>query len=98
VFVEGETNRALETAAGAYLGGRVATILDKKLGDGAARRGSPVRRIRPIRQATTTKHRAAAVISISAMLRLRARSPMRRFFQPSGTGRFPKMPRMEFVR
>ena len=37
VFVEGETNRALETAAGAYLGGRVATILDKKLSDEAAR-------------------------------------------------------------
>ncbi|OXI30292.1 MerR family transcriptional regulator [Burkholderia sp. AU16741] len=35
VFVEGETNRALETAAGAYLGGRVATILDKKLNDEA---------------------------------------------------------------
>ncbi|ABB11267.1 MerR family transcriptional regulator [Burkholderia lata] len=37
VFVEGETNRALETAASAYLGGRVATILDKKLSDEAAR-------------------------------------------------------------
>ncbi|MBN3836083.1 MerR family transcriptional regulator [Burkholderia sp. Ac-20344] len=35
VFVEGETNRALETAASAYLGGRVATILDKKLSDEA---------------------------------------------------------------
>jgi len=37
VFVEGETNRALENAASAYLGGRVATILDKKLSDEAAR-------------------------------------------------------------
>ncbi|KVD47231.1 MerR family transcriptional regulator [Burkholderia sp. MSMB1072] len=37
VFVEAETNRALETAASAYLGGRVATILDKKLSDEAAR-------------------------------------------------------------
>ncbi|WP_175834637.1 MerR family transcriptional regulator [Burkholderia anthina] len=42
VFVEGETNRALETAASAYLGGRVATILDKKLSDEAARQaGTP---------------------------------------------------------
>ena len=42
VFVEGETNRALETAASAYLGGRVATILDKKLSDEAARQsGAP---------------------------------------------------------
>ncbi|VWC46025.1 MerR family transcriptional regulator [Burkholderia aenigmatica] len=40
VFVEGETNRALETAASAYLGGRVATILDKKLSDEAARQSS----------------------------------------------------------
>ncbi|MBR8127918.1 MerR family transcriptional regulator [Burkholderia ambifaria] len=37
VFVEGETNRALENAASAYLGGRVATILDRKLSDEAAR-------------------------------------------------------------
>ncbi|HDR9177349.1 TPA: MerR family transcriptional regulator [Burkholderia vietnamiensis] len=37
VFVEAETNRALENAASAYLGGRVATILDKKLSDEAAR-------------------------------------------------------------
>ncbi len=41
VFVEGETSRALETAAGAYLGGRVATILDKKLSDAAARHAAP---------------------------------------------------------
>ncbi|KDB06866.1 transcriptional regulator, MerR family [Burkholderia sp. lig30] len=41
VFVEGETSRALETAAGAYLGGRVATILDKKLSDEAARHAAP---------------------------------------------------------
>ncbi|MCU9955769.1 MerR family transcriptional regulator [Burkholderia sp. BKH01] len=40
VFVEGETNRALETAASAYLGGRVATILDKKLSDDEAARQS----------------------------------------------------------
>ena len=41
VFVEGEISRALETAAGAYLGGRVATILDKKLSDEAARHAAP---------------------------------------------------------
>ncbi|KVM81936.1 MerR family transcriptional regulator [Burkholderia ubonensis] len=42
VFVEGEMNRALETAAGAYLGGRVATILDRKLSDEAAQQaGAP---------------------------------------------------------
>ncbi|KVT77593.1 MerR family transcriptional regulator [Burkholderia ubonensis] len=42
VFVEGEMNRALETAASAYLGGRVATILDRKLSDEAARQaGAP---------------------------------------------------------
>ncbi|CAN0625733.1 Transcriptional regulator, MerR family [Burkholderia multivorans] len=41
VFVEGETSRALETAASAYLGGRVATILDKKLSDEAARHAAP---------------------------------------------------------
>ncbi|KVO54114.1 MerR family transcriptional regulator [Burkholderia stagnalis] len=42
VFVEGETNRALEAAASAYLGGRVATILDRKLSDEAARHsGAP---------------------------------------------------------
>ncbi|WP_179402048.1 MerR family transcriptional regulator [Burkholderia guangdongensis] len=41
VFVEGETNRALENAASAYLGGRVATILDRKLSDQAARQPSP---------------------------------------------------------
>ncbi|ALK33363.1 MerR family transcriptional regulator [Burkholderia plantarii] len=35
-FVEGEMNRALEAASGDYLGGRVATILDKQL-SGAAR-------------------------------------------------------------
>ncbi|ABO58147.1 MerR family transcriptional regulator [Burkholderia vietnamiensis] len=40
VFVEAETNRALENAASAYLGGRVATILDKKLSDEAARQAS----------------------------------------------------------
>ena len=39
VFVEGETNRALETAASAYLGGRVATILDKS--SATRPRGSP---------------------------------------------------------
>ncbi|CAG9213270.1 MerR family transcriptional regulator [Burkholderia vietnamiensis] len=41
VFVEAETNRALENAASAYLGGRVATILDKKLSDEAARQAGP---------------------------------------------------------
>ncbi|KVD04835.1 MerR family transcriptional regulator [Burkholderia ubonensis] len=42
VFVKGEMNRALETAASAYLGGRVATILDRKLSDEAARQaGAP---------------------------------------------------------
>ncbi|HDR8934398.1 MerR family transcriptional regulator [Burkholderia vietnamiensis] len=40
VFVEAETNRALENAASAYLGSRVATILDKKLSDEAARQAS----------------------------------------------------------
>lgn len=40
-FVKGETHRALEAAASAYLGGRVATILDRKLGDEAARQPSP---------------------------------------------------------
>ncbi|HEP6274060.1 MerR family transcriptional regulator [Burkholderia vietnamiensis] len=40
VFVKAETNRALENAASAYLGGRVATILDKKLSDEAARQAS----------------------------------------------------------
>ncbi|KVD80783.1 MerR family transcriptional regulator [Burkholderia sp. ABCPW 14] len=39
VFVEGEMNRALEAASSAYLGGRVATILDKKLSSQAARDG-----------------------------------------------------------
>ncbi|HEM7808350.1 MerR family transcriptional regulator [Burkholderia multivorans] len=42
VFVEAEMNRALENAASAYLGGRVATILDRKLSDEAARQaGAP---------------------------------------------------------
>ncbi|MBU9680643.1 MerR family transcriptional regulator [Burkholderia multivorans] len=42
VFVEAEMNRALENAASAYLGGRVATILDRKLSDEAARQaGTP---------------------------------------------------------
>ncbi len=36
-FVEGEMNRALEAASGAYLGGRVANILDKQLSEEAAR-------------------------------------------------------------
>ncbi|MEK6351087.1 MAG: MerR family transcriptional regulator [Burkholderia sp.] len=36
-FVEAEMNRALEAASGDYLGGRVATILDKRLSDEAAR-------------------------------------------------------------
>ncbi|GBH23027.1 MerR family transcriptional regulator [Burkholderia vietnamiensis] len=40
VFVEAETNRALGNAASAYPGGRVATILDKKLSDEAARQAS----------------------------------------------------------
>lgn len=92
VFVEGETNRALETAASAYLGGRVATILDKS--SATRPHGSPARRHRN----TTTKHRRAAVIFISAMLRLRARPPMRRFFQPSGTAARPKTFCMESVR
>jgi len=36
-FVEAEMNRALEAASGDYLGGRVATILDKRLSDEASR-------------------------------------------------------------
>ncbi|MET5020219.1 MerR family transcriptional regulator, partial [Burkholderia pseudomallei] len=40
-FVEGEKNRALEAASSAYHGGRVATILDKKLSSQAAREGEP---------------------------------------------------------
>ncbi|MBU9217332.1 MerR family transcriptional regulator [Burkholderia gladioli] len=44
-FVEGEMNRALEAASGAYLGGRVATILDKQLSEEAARgEGQPAPR------------------------------------------------------
>jgi ABC-type amino acid transport substrate-binding protein len=75
VFVEAETNRALENAASAYLGGRVATILDKKLSDEAARQASasalPSTPAARPGKATATKHRTAAVIFISAMLGLR---------------------------
>jgi hypothetical protein len=92
---------ARSNAASAYLGGRVATILDKKLSDEAARQASasalPSTPAARPGKATATKHRTAAVIFISAMLGL-ARSPVRRFFQPSGTRRFPKTSRMESVR
>jgi DNA-binding transcriptional MerR regulator len=42
VLVESEMNRALEEASGAYLGGRVAAIMEKKLGHSAE--GTPVER------------------------------------------------------
>jgi hypothetical protein len=41
VFVENEILRALEEQASAYLGGRVATILDKKLSGQAAKEAQP---------------------------------------------------------
>jgi DNA-binding transcriptional MerR regulator len=62
VFVENEILRALEDQSSAYLGGRVATILDKTLGGQAARESSEKKAPRPARKAPAAK--APAVRSV----------------------------------
>ena len=60
VFVENEILRALEEQAGAYLGGRVATILDKTLGGQAAKTSPPKNAPRAARKTSAQKAPVAA--------------------------------------